>query len=173
MFLRKIKLRPVALLLASLLGSAGLSAQGKYAAEGPREEDYYQMVTLPVPEGILLEVGGLAVMPNGKLAVSTRRGDVYIVENPYMTNGTQPYYRQFATGLHEILGLAYKDGALYMAQRGELTKLVDRNNDGKADRYETVYAWPLSGHYHEYSFGPKLGPRRLDVRDGQRGLRRH
>ncbi len=158
MFLRKIKLRPVALLLASLLGSAGLSAQGKYAAEGPREEDYYQMVTLPVPEGILLEVGGLAVMPNGKLAVSTRRGDVYIVENPYMTNGTQPYYRQFATGLHEILGLAYKDGALYMAQRGELTKLVDRNNDGKADRYETVYAWPLSGHYHEYSFGPKLAP---------------
>ena len=28
--------------------------------------------------------------------------------------------------------------------------------DGKADVYETVYAWPLSGHYHEYSFGPKI-----------------
>ena len=30
--------------------------------------------------------------------------------------------------------------------------------DGKADVYETVYAWPLSGNYHEYSFGPKLAP---------------
>ncbi|MCK7554983.1 hypothetical protein MKQ70_08180 [Chitinophaga sedimenti] len=55
-------------------------------------------------------------------------------------------------------GLAWKDGALYCAQRGELTKLVDSNMDGKADIYETVYAWPLSGHYHEYSFGPKLAP---------------
>ncbi len=158
MFSPKIKLRPLALLLAALMGSAELPAQGQNASEGPTEEDYYQMVTLPVPEGVLLEVGGLAVMPNGKLAVSTRRGDVYIIENPYMKNGSQPHYQHFATGLHEILGLAYKDGDLYMAQRGELTKLVDRNHDGKADRYETVYAWPLSGHYHEYSFGPKIGP---------------
>lgn len=30
--------------------------------------------------------------------------------------------------------------------------------DGKADVFETVYAWPLSGNYHEYSFGPKLAP---------------
>jgi cytochrome c551/c552 len=80
---------------------------------------------------------------------------VWIVESP--TSG-RPNYRLFATGLHEILGLACKNGELYCAQRGELTKLVDRNGDGRADRYETVYAWPLSGHYHEYSFGPKLAP---------------
>jgi cytochrome c551/c552 len=24
--------------------------------------------------------------------------------------------------------------------------------------YETIYSWPLSGHYHEYSFGPKIAP---------------
>jgi cytochrome c551/c552 len=47
---------------------------------------------------------------------------------------------------------------MYCAQRGELTKLVDTDMDGKADVYETVYAWPLSGNYHEYSFGPKLAP---------------
>lgn len=107
------------------------------------------------PEGTLLEVGGLTVLPNGDLGVSTRRGDVYIVENP---TSRRPFFRKFATGLHEILGLAWKDGALYCAQRGELTKLVDTNMDGKADVYETVYAWPISGHYHEYSFGPKLAP---------------
>jgi hypothetical protein len=94
-------------------------------------------------------------LPNGNLAVSTRRGDVYIVENP---TSSKPYFRKFASGLHEILGLAYKEGALYVAQRGELTKLIDTNLDGKADVYETIYAWPLSGHYHEYSFGPKIAP---------------
>lgn len=125
------------------------------AQETPKEEDYFRILKMSSPEGTLLEVGGLTVLPNGDLGVSTRRGDVYIVENP---TSRRPFFRKFATGLHEILGLAWKDGALYCAQRGELTKLVDTNMDGKADVYETVYAWPISGHYHEYSFGPKLAP---------------
>jgi azurin len=120
----------------------------------PAESDYYSIITLPIPADAVLEVGGLARLPNGNLAVSTRRGEVWIIENPYMENGRFPHFRRFASGLHEILGLAYRDGAFYVAQRGELTKLADENGDGRADRYETIYAWPLSGHYHEYSFGP-------------------
>ncbi|WEK21517.1 MAG: hypothetical protein P0Y49_10245 [Candidatus Pedobacter colombiensis] len=124
-----------------------------WAQETPKEEDFFKIVKVRIPEGPILEVGGLVTLPNGDLAISTRRGDVYVVENP---TGNRPYFRKFATGLHEILGIAYKDGAFYVAQRGELTKLVDKNMDGKADVYETIYAWPLSGHYHEYSFGPKI-----------------
>lgn len=124
----------------------------------PKEEDYYQIISVPTPEGILLEVGGVATFPDGRIAVSTRRGDVWVIENAAQTGGSQPRFTLFASGLHEALGLAYKDDALYVAQRGELTKLVDKNGDGKADVYETVYAWPLSGHYHEYSFGPKIAP---------------
>ena len=123
------------------------------AQETPKEEDFYKVSKVRIPEGPILEVGGLVTLPNGDLGVSTRRGEVYIVENP---TSSRPYFRKFASGLHEILGLAYKNGALYCAQRGELTKLMDTNGDGKADVYETVYAWPLSGHYHEYSFGPKI-----------------
>jgi cytochrome c551/c552 len=140
---------------AGLILSAQLSgAQTKYATEA----DYYKIITIPAPEGVLLEVGGVATLPDGRIAVSTRRGDVWIIENALMTDGRNPSYKLFATGLHEPLGLAYKDNALYAAQRGELTKLADTNGDDKADVYETVYAWPLSGHYHEYSFGPKLAP---------------
>lgn len=124
----------------------------------PVEEDYYKIITIPTPEGILLEVGGVATLPDGRIAVSTRRGDVWVIENATMENGSSPSFKLFATGLHEPLGLAYKDDALYAAQRGELTKLMDKNGDGKADVYETVYSWPLSGHYHEYSFGPKIAP---------------
>jgi len=132
----------------------GFSASA-VAQESPMEEDFFRIAGVSSPEGALLEVGGLTMLPNGNLGISTRRGDVFIVENP---TSQRPYFRKFASGLHEILGLAYKDGNLYCAQRGELTKLVDTDMDGKADVYETVYAWPISGHYHEYSFGPKIAP---------------
>jgi cytochrome c551/c552 len=55
-----------------------------------------------------------------------------------------------------VLGVAYKNGSLYVVQRGELTRLYDSNMDGRADIFETIYSWPVSGNYHEYSFGPKL-----------------
>ncbi len=143
---------PVLLLTFTL---AGFKMKGWAQAESAKEEDYFKIMRVPAPEGVILEVGGLCTLPNGDLGVTTRRGDVYIVENP---TSQHPFFRMFATGMHEVLGLAYKDGALYCAQRGELTKLVDANMDGKADVYETVYAWPITGNYHEYSYGPKLAP---------------
>ncbi|MCC8409740.1 cupredoxin domain-containing protein [Mucilaginibacter sp. UR6-1] len=146
------------LLTLSVTAVVGFTAKAQNKEAGATEKDFYRIVTLPIPEGIELEVGGLALLPNGDMAASTRRGDVYIIENPYMLNGTTPHYRKFATGMHELLGLAYKDGALYAVQRGELTKLVDKNGDGKADVYETVFAWPLTGNYHEYSYGPVIMP---------------
>jgi hypothetical protein len=124
-------------------------------AESAKEDDFFKIMKVPAPEGTILEVGGLCTLPNGTLAVTTRRGDIFMVENP---SGQHPYFRKFASGLHEVLGAAWKDGALYVVQRGELTKLEDTNMDGKADVFETIYAWPLSGNYHEYSFGPKLAP---------------
>lgn len=142
--------KKAAMCLLPLMTQLSSSAQ-----ETPKEEDYFRILKVSAPEGTLLEVGGLTVLPNGDLGVATRRGDIYIVENP---TSRRPHFRKFASGLHEVLGLAYKNGDLYCAQRGELTRLSDTNNDGKADVYETVYAWPLSGHYHEYSFGPKLAP---------------
>ncbi len=122
------------------------------------ESDYYTIREVPAPNGVILEVGGLALKPNGKLAVATRRGEIWTIGNPSMENGFAPYYTRFAEGLYETLGLRYRDGSLYTAQRGELTRLTDTNGDGTADLYERVYAWPLSGHYHEYTFGPDFLP---------------
>ena len=141
----------LALFTSSLVWGTGLLAQ-----DWPKEEDYYNIVTVPVPEGVLLEVGGVTTLEDGRIALCTRRGDVWIIENALAIEGSKPRFVKFASGLHEPLGLISKDGALYTAQRGELTKLMDTNGDDRADVYETVYAWPLSGHYHEYSFGPKL-----------------
>ena len=129
-----------------------------FALAQPQERDYYTLATVPIPRGIELEGGGLATLPNGNLAVATRHGDVYLIENPYLDLGETPHYRRFAQGLHEALGLTWFDGTLWVAQRGELTRLWDKNGDGICDFYESVYSWPLSGHYHEYSYGPSVGP---------------
>ena len=142
--------RWITLLLVAILYTNTAAAQ-----ETPKEEDYFRILRVSAPEDVMLEVGGLAVLPNGDLGISTRRGDIFIAENP---TSARPFFRKFASGLHEVLGLAYKDGALYCAQRGELTKLIDSDGDGKADIYQTIYSWPISGYYHEYSFGPKIAP---------------
>ena len=134
-------------------------ALGAFAQTKPtskKEQDYYEIKTLPIPKEIYLEVGGLATMPDGRLAVSTRRGEIWIVENPYQKSSHQTYYRRFASGLHEVLGLAYKDGAFYCSQRGELTKISDTDRDGVADLYEPIYQFDLSGNYHEYTYGPVI-----------------
>jgi len=151
--MKKNKKNSLITYLFTFLLCSGLFAQGD---KQTNEDDYYKIITLPIPEGVMLEVGGMVTLPDGRIAVSTRRGDVWIIENPYMANSEHPKYTLFASGMHECLGLAYKDNAFYVAQRGELTKLIDKNGDGIADVYETVYAWPLSGHYHEYSYGPKI-----------------
>ena len=117
------------------------------------EEDFYALKTISIPENIALEVGGVATLPDGRIAVSTRRGEIWLIGNPY-ESGSQPYYKKYASGMHEVLGLAYKDGSFYCTQRGELTKLTDDDNDGVADRYEAIYRFDKSGNYHEYVYGP-------------------
>ena len=130
-----------------------------FAQRPATEEDYYRIVTLPIPEDIKLEVGGLAPLPDGRLAVCTRRGDVWLVSNPYMQGSRVPTFKKFASGLHEPLGLMWSPKGYFLCtQRGEVTKLIDTDGDDVADEYQSYYKWPLSGNYHEYSYGPLLLP---------------
>ncbi|MFO0982988.1 MAG: hypothetical protein U1E76_14875 [Planctomycetota bacterium] len=119
-------------------------------------EAAYRLDTIPIPDAIVLEVGGMDFLADGRLAVCTRRGEVWLVENPCGPPAAVRFKR-FASGLHEPLGLAVRDGRMYVVQRGELTCLVDEDHDDRADLYATVCdAWSLSGNYHEYAYGPKF-----------------
>lgn len=141
---------PVALLVVQL--AAGItSAQS--------EDDYYKMITLPIPADLKLEVSGLALLPDGRVAAALRKGDVWIAGNVYDDPPANVTYERFAGGLHEPLGLAYNDGDLYLVQRTELTRLRDIDKDGRADAYLTVAkGWGVTGNYHEYAYGPKFDP---------------
>lgn len=120
-----------------------------------QESDYYTITKVNIPEAIKLEVGGMDFMADGRLAVCTRRGEVWLIDD---VAEDVPSYKLFARGLHEPLGLAVKDGAIYVSQRAEVTKLEDTNGDDRADVFETVYELPLTGNYHEYHYGPLFRP---------------
>ncbi len=144
------------LILSTLASLACVSiyAQSKIKSE----DDYYRIVTIPIPEEVKLEVGGLATLPDGRLAVSTRRGEVWMIGNPYLKGNGRPTFNRFASGLHEPLGILYRGKDFLVTQRGEVTRLEDTNNDGVADVYDSFAKWPLSGNYHQYSYGPVAMP---------------
>jgi len=135
------------ILFVSLSSLLSVQAQGF--------SDYYETHTIEIPKEIILEVGGMAFNDKGQLGVATRRGEVWLLDNPETNT---PKYNRFASGLHEALGLAYRDGSFFTAQRPELTELRDSDGDGEADIFKSLFNWDLSGNYHEYSFGPILLP---------------
>lgn len=154
------------------------------------ESDYWRFIDVPEPEGVAHEVGGILPLGGGRVMTSTRRGDVWIIENAYDPAPTiavvagspeddattnDPHrvrFIKYTDGLQEPLGLAVHpiddakrraaiaagkswNGPVYVAQRGEVSRMVDEDGDWRADRIETICDdWAISGNYHEYTFGP-------------------
>ncbi len=136
-------MRPL-LITAALAGSAFSQQQS----------DFYNREEIPLPIGEVMEVSSIALMPDEKVAVATRRGDLWICEGAYGEDLSEVTWKKFAHGLHEPLGMFYKDGSLFLTQRPEFTRLQDTDGDGSADVFETINSdWGIKGDYHEYAFG--------------------
>jgi hypothetical protein len=140
----------------ALLG--GLCTPAPAGGKLPTEDDYYKLLRFEPPRGEVLEVGALEVLPDGKLAVGTRRGEIWLVENPTVADPAKnARFRRFAHGLHEVLGLAAKGDWLYVIQRCDVSRIKDSDGDGKADVFAVVSdGWEISGDYHEYAFGSRF-----------------
>lgn len=145
----------ILILVLSGLGRAqDLGARWVTASQ---ERAYYRIVSVPIPEDTVLEAGAFVTLPDDRIAVGTRRGDIYLIDGIDAAK-PDPDYHLFATGLDEIFGLDYKEGAFYVTQSCELTRITDRNEDGRADHFETLSdAWGYA-NYHEYAFGSKFDP---------------
>lgn len=128
-------------LLGLLLTSAISAAENKHYIP-----DGYRIETIKTPE--LFHITGLDIDKAGVVYVATRFGDVWT----YRDNS----WHQFASGLHEPTGLLLNDdGSVYVAQKPELTQLVDVDHDGVADEYINVSSgWQYHDNYHEFNFGP-------------------
>ena len=146
-------------LLALLLASSIAHAQNRRARPERTnpEDDYFKLLRFEPPAEAVLECGAIEIMPDGKVALGTRRGEVWLIDNAYADDPKAAKFTRFAHGLHEILGLAQKDGWLYVIQRPDVSRIKDTNNDGKADVFEVVTdGWEINGDYHEYAFGSRF-----------------
>lgn len=155
MFLR------LALLLTFTVGvSVSISfAQtlGEYWDTAEEESKYYKIVEIAVPESLAIEAGSFEVISDDRLAIGTRRGDIFFARGAFDEN-PRPTFKRYASGLDEILGMSYKDDAFYITQQTEVTRITDTNQDGRADRFETLSdRWGFR-NYHEFAFGSKLDP---------------
>ncbi len=128
-----------------------LGAMWGTAAE---EAKYYPIVNLLIPTGVPLRPGGLEILPDGRLAVGTRRGDIYFIKGAFDTP-PRPEYQLFASGQDEIFSLAWKDGALTSTSWGEVTRISDTDADGIADRYDTLTSNWGYAEGHEFAFASK------------------
>ncbi|MCM8531481.1 MAG: hypothetical protein NE330_10000 [Lentisphaeraceae bacterium] len=107
----------------------------------------YSIETISTPPEVRFHVTGLDIDKSGSVYCATRFGDVWKLKNNKWTH--------FAQGLHEPCGLLVDDdGSVVVTQKPEMTRLVDSNKDGIADRYINLSSeFEFHNNYHEFNFG--------------------
>lgn len=99
-----------------------------------------------------VRVSGFDFFPDGRAAVCSFGGDVWIVSG---LEGKLDHvvWKRFAQGLYEPLGLKIVDNKVYVLGRDQITRLNDVNNDGEADFYECFNAdASIYPSYHAFAF---------------------
>ena len=127
-----------------------------------QEPGAYQVDTLTVPYenpwNSYMRLVALDFFPDGRAAVATLDGDVWVVSGIDAAL-EKLSWKRFATGLQQPLGLRVVDGMIYVLGRDQITRLHDLNGDGEADYYENfnndIMVGASSG---EYAMDLQVGP---------------
>lgn len=119
---------------------------------GPYVVDH---ITEPVPNpwNAKTYFSGHDFFPDGRAAVCTFHGDVWVV-NGLDEKLEKVTWKRFASGLFQPLGLKIVDGKIYVTGRDQITRLHDLNGDGEADFYENFNNDTfVTANYHEFCLG--------------------
>ncbi len=115
---------------------------------------HFRSESFPLPKEANLLVGGMDFLPNGDLAICTWAGEVWIVEGAQGAPAAAKY-RRFARGLAEPMGLAVRDGKIYVGTKQALYRLTDTDGNGEADLFECLnQSWGYTGSYNAFVYGP-------------------
>ena len=116
----------------------------------------YVVDKIPLPEEnpwkSWIRPTGLDFFPDGRVAMSTLGGDVWIASG-LTKDLAHVTWRRFAAGLREPMGLKIVDGQIVVGGRDQITRLHDLNSDGEADFYECVNAGrELVANFHAFAY---------------------
>jgi hypothetical protein len=133
------------------LWTNSITTRGKLGTERP-----YAVDTLTIPDqnpwGAWMRLVALDFFRDGRAAVSTWSGDVWIVSG-IDDKLERLTWKRFASGLFEPLGLRVVDDQVYVLCRDQLARLHDLNGDGEADWIESFNRdAPLGPSYHAFAF---------------------
>jgi hypothetical protein len=131
-----------------------LQDPGKF--DGALERPGYRATALPRPKTAsgedLVMPGAIAADPrDGRVFVaSMKRGELYVIRDP-----EKPVFEDYTGGLfQEAYSMVAESGALYVLHRRNLTKIVDSDGDGKADRFDRVMGLPHAvADSYDYGYG--------------------
>ena len=128
----------------------------------PETGGAFAVDTVPLPFenpwDALLYLAGIDFTPDGTAYVAAAHGDVWRVTG-LDDDLDRVEWRRFATGLYQPLGLKVRDGEVYVLGRDRITRLIDTNGDGEADRYENFHdGLRILGQPHAYAMGLEADP---------------
>lgn len=105
-----------------------------------------------------IRFGGLDFFKDGRAALSTWSGDVWIASG-IDDKLEKITWKRYATGLFHALGLKIVDDVVYVLGRDQITRLHDLNGDGEADFYENFNNdVQVTPGFHEFAFDLQTDP---------------
>ncbi|MDB5385124.1 MAG: hypothetical protein JWM11_770 [Planctomycetaceae bacterium] len=114
----------------------------------------YEMESIPLPfagcrpSDIVFSADGTMYV------IAMTEGQVWRARTPPARHPNQVRWQRYAAGLYHPIGLAVVGDRLFVAQKPEITELIDHDGDGTVDHYRTLATgWGLSTGWHEYCFG--------------------
>jgi azurin len=115
--------------------------KGKVGKAHPHSPYVIDTLTIPYrdlnPFKTPMRIGGVGALSDGRIAVCTLMGDVWIVDGVDDTL-ERLVWKRFASGLNQPLGLVVSNDQIHVIGRDQLTRLHDLNQDGEADFYECL-----------------------------------
>lgn len=120
------------------------------------ENAAYVVDTIGIPDDnpwhSWMRPGGFDFFSDGRCAVCTMNGDVWIVSG-IDADLQHITWKRFAAGLYEPLGLKIVNDRLYVLGRDQITILHDLDDDGEADFYENFFNGGVTSPiYHAFTF---------------------
>jgi cbb3-type cytochrome oxidase cytochrome c subunit len=128
--------------------------------EGSLQRPGYRAIAYPRPKTVSGEdrvmPAAVAVRPrDGRVFIaSLKTGELFTLDDP-TGDGHSARFINYARGLfQEALSMLAEDDALYVLHRRNLTRVVDTDGDGLADRFDRVAALPHGiADTYDYAYG--------------------
>ncbi len=137
-----------------------VETKGKLGAgDGPYVVDTLTAPPEENPYKSWIRFGGMDFFADGtRAALTTWSGDVWVVSG-IDDKLEKLTWKRFAAGLFQPLGLKIVDDQVYTLGRDGITKLVDLDGDGEADRYEAFnHDMAATTGFHEFAFDLQTDP---------------